>query len=83
MADIEAYIKAELSENREVCPMCGRNLVIQGTTAATRYGVCERCYYRALADANRAKIEADSARRDYDVARQQLSRSRRKAGKIG
>jgi len=57
-----------------VCPACGARLV------ATPSGLCGVCHKQALAEAHRESLAELTAHRDYNVAKQDLSRARKKAG---
>lgn len=72
--DLDTFVKAELSPERELCPRCGSRWVIPGTMAAKRYGVCPECHLRALAEAKREQAAALRAEREYHDARRQLQR---------
>lgn len=60
----------------ELCPACAMREV-DPTTVAGRNGLCHVCYLRRKADEARNRAAEIRARRDYDAARQDLSRARR------
>lgn len=57
-----------------LCPACGKRL------KATRDGLCGACHLEALTDDHNAEYARLVAKRDYDVAKQQLSRKRKELG---
>lgn len=78
---LEQRISAELAENKELCPMCGLDWIIPGTTGQS-FGVCPNCYNRAKAEALHAYARDLEVKTDYDAARKQKSRADKKAGGV-
>ena len=70
---IERNYTAELDDDSQLCPRCGRGWVIPGTAGA-RSGICQRCHFKALAEAERLALEEVSAQREYDAARAKMRR---------
>lgn len=60
---------------RLICPACGLRLVIN-----EKLGACPVCLKVALTDAHKEKLAELAAHRDYNVAKQQLRRERKKLG---
>ena len=60
----------------ELCPMCATREVERGTVAG-RNGLCRTCWLKWKADTAREMAAEIRARREYDAARQDLSRARR------
>ena len=60
----------------ELCPACAVREVDR-TTVAGRNGLCRTCYLKWQAERTREQAAELRARREYDAARQDLSRARR------
>lgn len=60
----------------ELCPACAMREVDRSTTAG-RNGLCKVCYTYRQADRARQRAAEIRAQREYDAARQDLSRARR------
>ncbi len=75
--DMEQRIAAELSEDSELCPMCGMDWVIPNTTGH-RHGVCPHCYAKAKTAALRGFVIDNMLKRDYDCARAEKCRAQRR-----
>lgn len=69
VAPVERCVGNSMSKGRRLCPRCGMHWVVPGTVAAKKYGACEACYYRALADAMESRAAALDAFRRYEAAR--------------
>ena len=69
-------LAAELSDDLDLCPECSRGWVIPDTKGA-RFGICQKCYFRHLAEAQKLAAAEMEARREYDKERQRLSRLRK------
>lgn len=80
VAEHEDMIRAALASGAVLCPHCGMHVVVPGTRAAKKYGVCEPCYFRALRDAQEAAAAALEASAEYDAARQKHYRARKGRG---
>lgn len=75
--DMEQRIAAELSEDSELCPMCGKDWIIPDTTGY-KHGVCPQCYAKARNAALRGYIIDNMLMHDYDCARQEKRRAQRR-----
>lgn len=80
LPSLETRIRAELGENGGLCPICGRDWIIEGADGYD-YGVCPRCFLTAKTNAVRAHALDRQLDRDYTTARQQKSRAER-SGKV-
>lgn len=76
----ESIVSYALSPDAELCPKCMKNYVTPGTKAAQRYGVCERCHRKALAEAADQLASDIEQGRAHARARQRVSRARKKTG---
>lgn len=76
---LKRNLAAELSDDLDLCPECSRGWVIPDTKGA-RFGICQKCYFRHLAEAQKLAAAEMEARREYDKERQRVCRLR-KAGK--
>lgn len=76
----ERVLSAELSRDAEICPMCACSIVVRGTVAGDRYGVCPTCYARALRDAALEAEREETARKEYDASKHRLFRERKRKG---
>lgn len=79
----ESVISQELNPDRLICPVCGCRVVIPGSKAGDRYGVCGVCFTRAKAAAKKYELEMSAAQREYDMSRQQIRRAKNEALKQG
>lgn len=70
---------AELDPEHVLCPMCASAWVLDNLAGRT-YGVCETCYRRAKRDAALEEMRQLEAGRGYDLARQELHRTRERLG---
>ena len=77
---LKRALAAELSTDCPICPKCGRRWVTPDTAGA-RLGVCQTCYLKSLAEAERIAAEEIEQQRAYDAARAKKYRARKKARK--
>lgn len=77
---LNAFTEQELNPGREVCPLCGRGLVIHGTAAGDRYGVCMACLERAKANAMREYIRAIREFKECAAVREEAYKLRKRLG---
>lgn len=80
MSWIDDAVAAELAPGAMLCPRCARHVVVEGTVAGEKYGVCEACYLRAMRDAQVRRLSDLEAKREYDFARQNVCRERKRLG---
>lgn len=71
---LEQRICAELSEEHELCPLCCKDWIIDGTSGY-QYGVCPQCYAKAKNAALDAYAKDGRLKKDYCTARQRKSRA--------
>lgn len=69
-------VAMELSPDAMLCPRCAKNIVVPGTVAGDKYGVCEACHLRAMRDAKRRELSRLEAKAEYDTARKAEHRLR-------
>ncbi len=77
---VERLVAEELSDGREVCPRCGCGLVVRGTMAGDRYGVCMACYERAKASASHEYLRTIREFRESGRMRKACFDERKKLG---
>lgn len=80
MSWINDAVTSELAPGAMLCPRCARHVIVAGTVAGDRYGVCEACYLRAMRDAQVRRLSDLEAKREYDSARQNVCRERKRQG---
>ena len=61
----------------EVCPHCWTYPLREGTSAA-RHGYCVPCWNRHLAEIRREKAAVERSRDEYEAAKKQAQRARRR-----
>lgn len=76
--NLDAFIEAELSPDRVLCPRCGARFRVPGSYADKRFGVCPTCYLQGVAEAKREQARAIEAQREFNAARRQLQRAARR-----
>lgn len=74
---LEAFMDAETSKNRTLCPRCGAHYVLDGYVGDS-LGFCPTCYMRIKAQAIREDECFIAAKREYDRLRQERRRIRQK-----
>lgn len=77
---LDQRVRAELSPDSVLCPLCASDWVIEGT-AGYKYGVCSHCYMKAKNAALDAYAKDGVLKRDNDMARKRKSRAEQ-AGEI-
>ena len=60
-----------------LCPACGRRLAVPAT------GICGVCHKQALTQVHRERVAELQAQRDYNQAKQEFSRLRRRVEREG
>ena len=77
---LKRNLAAELADDVTLCPRCSDGWVQPNTTAG-RMGVCPACWAHHLAEAKRLAAKEIEAQREYDAARAEASRARRRSKK--